>query len=248
MQGGLFTESIMSSNQGSRGSSMAISDSARVLRQRWYVLLVGFLLTAGATYAVFASVPVPQQSTGLALLLEPPTARAPNPYLSFDSALNTTAESLARAVSADPVLLDRLRTEFSASKYTVAGDSLSGLPFLAVTVESTAGSDAANGARGLIFQTMTAQLDQMQANVSAPPASRVVMTVVAKSDHTQPVRKTLLQLGLAVAAVGLAVTFTVPFLLEFSRKRRNGTRDEHPDLDDPVEGWSDSGQFTSARA
>src|SRR5690554_385163 len=121
---------------------MYFSDVMRRLLRRWYVLLIGFVLTGIGAYGVFETVPVRYEAHASMLMLPPDESvelqEGSNPYLLLGGLEQALAVLTTRLDS------QAVREELtsSAGDYAVAGDTTSGAAFLLITTEADSGQNA----------------------------------------------------------------------------------------------------------
>ena len=151
---------------------MLLGTLTHVVRRRWYVVLVGVLITGVAAVAV-ASLEPPRYSVSATALLLPPKVssegKETNPYLQLGG-LTTAVDVLARALN-DPRVHDKIIKQGEAGDYVAQRDFLTAAPLLVVTAESTT-ADRAREIRDAVMEAAPEVLSELQASVGVPVDSR----------------------------------------------------------------------------
>lgn len=206
---------------------MYLMDALTVLARRWYVVLVGMLVMAGGTAAVFAYVPTAYQSSGQMVLLLPPgasgTEEPVNPYLNLQTGLTTAASLVAGAASTKDVAKEMEALGMDA-EYAVAVVPGTG-PLITVTAKDSDPA-LATATRDAVMAWIDVELQRIQAEVDVPARQYISATrsSVSRTAEALPGSK-LRALAALMAVVGLltlAFTFGVDRLLLRRAARRAG--------------------------
>lgn len=209
---------------------MYFSDLMRGLLRRWYVLLIGFALAAGGAYLVFDAVPVRYEANATMMLLPPDENVAlqegSNPYLVLGGMGQALAILTTRLNS--QVIQEELASE--TLEYGVSGDTTSGAAFLLITTQA----DSEQNALALLDDVQLAadaQLTAMQAELEVTEVASIRMMSVTSDIKATALSSTRMQLTLAVAGVGVVLTFIVAAAIEglsASRARRRVAKEAKP--------------------
>ena len=212
---------------------MNLSDAARVVRSRWYVMLPLLLLTLVATLGVDRAVPTKYQATSTFSLLASQqavqgTTAAPgndNAFLSFDDSLNDMADFLTRRVDA-PDSADRLQQLGVTEAYSAELAANAEGPFITLTVT---GTDPAHVSKSIntLFAFSQQELADIQTQAAVAPSAMIgSIQIVAPGPPTKQL-KSKLQGVIGVAAIGLVFAFLATFAADSlinARARRRGPR------------------------
>lgn len=199
---------------------MFTADFFRALRRRWYVAVVGVLLTAGLSAVALMQVPPHQQAEASMLLLPPAstTGDGGNPYLGLGG-LNEVVDVLTRRLNSDAVR-EEIAAVAPTAEYETAKDDTTNGPVFTITVEDTT-SEGALATLQLLIERVPTALGDLQSSVGVPEGALVTSMPLAIDEVTTPVTKTTLRAVIAAAAVGLLGTaFTVGLVDGLGRRRR----------------------------
>ncbi|WP_449386432.1 hypothetical protein [Cellulomonas soli] len=207
---------------------MYLSEILAGLRRRWWIVLVGVLVTAaGATYVV-SLVPAEQVARASVLLVPPEVVVGDtgNPYLGLNG-LQPAADVLARALN-DGQAHAELAPPGGTGDFVVSRDTSSSGPVLVVEVTDT---DPTSAVAMLddVLAAMPPMLEQLQADVDAPADSYIRMTVVTRDDLPESSSKSQIRALLVAVAGGLALTVFLTYaidglLVRRGLERRRGAR------------------------
>lgn len=185
---------------------MFFTDLTQVLVRRWYLVLLGLLLAAGAGLATYTAVP-PAYSANAEVLLLPPETVVPdggNPYLSL-SGLTPAGDVLARALS-DPKAATDVAAAGGNGRYTVELDGNSPAPLVVVLVEADSPRDAMT-TLGLVLDRLPKTLREVQAAASVPPDAYITPSEVTRT--TEPTKSMKSQIRALVVTVGAVVVLAL---------------------------------------
>ena len=202
---------------------MRLNDTLKALGRRWYLVILGVAVTAGACFFIYEQIPVKYEAQG-SLVLMPPSATVGdegNPYLflgGMGQALDVLTRHVNAAEVAEPVLEDHPDTS-----YTVEPDRATSGPIIQVSAVGLT-PDATMSVLHAALQTVPVSLDAMQDEVSIEDRLRIgLMTVVIDTEATKD-DKQRLQLLIFAAAGGLVgtvlVTGMIDGLVVAARKRK----------------------------
>ncbi|MBK5215949.1 MAG: hypothetical protein JJE02_00070 [Propionibacteriales bacterium] len=197
---------------------MDFLDALRVLARRWYIVLAGLILIAGASAVAIEIVPTKYQATGNLLLLLPAEATGKltptNPYLNLEPGLTSTASLIAGAVSTKDTQREMKRGGYT-SKFSVALNPGTG-PLLVISVEDTNPAEAI-ATRDDVVRRLDAELKRIQDQEVVPIRQYIHSrpSSVSRSAHALPGSK----IRALAAVVGLGATLTLVFTFIFDRFR-----------------------------
>jgi len=209
-----------------------LSDILAGLRRRWWLALVGVLVTVAASGYVMTLVPVDQIARASVLLVPPQSVvgDAGNPYLSLNG-LQPGADVLARALNSGQLHTD-LAPPGNGSDFLVYRDTSSSGPVLVVEVTGT-DADAVLAMLDGVLTAMPPAFQQLQEDVSAPAASIIELTTVTRDDVPEASNKGQIRAVLVVSVGGLAGTAFVAYAIDGLLLRRRLERQKAAG-EDPV--------------
>jgi len=79
---------------------MSLAGIWRVLLKRWYITLIGLIITGGFVAAAITKVPPEYSARATVLLIPPQTGKEVNPYLSLGG-LQEVSDVLSNAMASD---------------------------------------------------------------------------------------------------------------------------------------------------
>jgi hypothetical protein len=203
----------------------------RLVRRWWYLVLPMFLVTAGLALLVAQSVPVTYEAKGT-LLFQPAPAGPPP----ADPAIPTTTrnqfggagatETLAARLMAlaitDPATKDSLKKlgagDFTLKQLTTQNSQ--DLPLIEIDATASSG-DKAVATVQLVTDAAAKALQEQQTASGVEPASMISVRPLLAAPKAESLYGGRVRAGLAVGALGLAATLSMPFLMEgITRNRR----------------------------
>ncbi len=213
---------------------MDLTEAARVMRGRWYVLVPLLLLTLVATLGVDKAEKTKYQATSTFSLLASQqtvqgTATVPgtdNAFLSFDASLNDMADFLTRRVDAPDSAQQLLQLGVTESYSADLAANAEG-PFITLTVT---GSNPAHVISSIntLMKFSQQELAQIQTQASVAPTAMIGSMVIVPPGPPTPQLKSKMQAMIGVAVVGLVLAFLATFASDSvvaarARRRRGGT-------------------------
>lgn len=199
---------------------MPMRDFFGVMRRRWAIVLVGFLLTMGLSGAAYWYSKPTYEITGTVLLLPPESAAVSgpvNPYLEL-SGLQQLLDLVGVSLSDQTTQLE-LQAISKDVDYTVKPDVRTSSPLLMVDVKDSS-PDTATRIRDLLMQRIPVKLESMQAALGVSVKDRVTSTVVTLDAQAEEVGKNRLRAAVVAGVAGLAVTLVIAALWDTRRLRR----------------------------
>lgn len=205
-----------------------IVDVIRALANRWYLTLLGLLLTAAMAWGAHTAAPPSYEASGLVLMLPSKSAasKAGNPLLVLDS-LGQPAAILVAHYGSDSAR-QRVASVSSTADFTVLlDDSIRG-PVIRVNVKDQSAESTMAVLNGLMAD-LPKQLDRLQRQVGATNDS--YLSSMTLSVDTAPEVSNAATLRLMIAAVLLGLVGTVlatsSFDSFFQGNRRRRSRPTH---------------------
>lgn len=193
---------------------MDLVSTARIVRRRWHVVLIGLGLTLAGVATVLAMPPT-YQSTSVLVLLAPNTPpavtpasgivpRPVNPYQAFDGSITITAQLMSTQLT-QPGVVDTLVGKGASPDYTVEPDLETGGPTVTITAKASSPEQARLTTR-LVSAEFRRQLTARQTAAGAPAESLIsASTVVAPTPADQLISGRIRAL-VAVLAVGAVLS------------------------------------------
>jgi hypothetical protein len=206
---------------------MYFTDAVKVLLRRWYVLLVGLLLTGGAAVGVALVVPTNYEASGNVLFLLPPDAgdQPVNPYLNVPQGLTMSA-SIVGGVLSTPEMQRDIFDAGSTSEYAVGQEPGTGIPMLYITAADTDPAMAVKTVAEVIRRVDT-ELERMQTAAGAPSDQRMVTQPFSVTAQAEVVRGAKIRAVAVVGAVGAVLTVLAAFALDRARPGFGPRRGAH---------------------
>jgi hypothetical protein len=187
---------------------MSVSGLPHTLFKRWYLALVGLVVTIGLVAAAAIAVPVSYEAKANLVLIPPANSASngDNPLLGL-TGLQSAADVLARAMS-DPVEVNKLKQQGVTGKYTVARDLTTDGPVLVVTVD---GDDSGGVLRELklILADMPTILSQVQQSASVAKSDQIRLLTLNTADKPTSDRKSQLRAVIVAVVLGLVLTMLI---------------------------------------
>ena len=192
---------------------MTAPQTLRVIARRWYLVLVGVLLTGVLCAAANLLVPPTYDSQG-SMVLMPPSAtvgEAGNPYLQLGG-MSEAMDVLVRQTSAEEIregILDR----YPSGTYVVEPDRTTSGSIIVVHATAETPDESLQLLENAMA-TLPATLGQMQDELGVTPEQRIdIMPVVVDTEAALNFKQTIQVVALAGLA-GLAGTLMLTALLD----------------------------------
>ena len=203
---------------------MEFTAVAAALLRRWYVVLVGLVMTAGLVYVANDAVPPTYSAKGSVLLLPPGASLedGSNPLLQLGGLEQPAA--LVVAYLAGDEARQVFAKDFPNTTYDIVLDPLSRGPLVLITVEDPSEDDVM-GALNSVLDTLPEALSMLQDQVDAPADSRV--TSMPLSVDIEPTTERGDSLRALIAAAGFALVLTLVGAVAFdalATRRRDRRR------------------------
>ena len=216
---------------------MKLADIPKVMLRRWYVTVVGVIVTLGLMMAAFVLFPASQQVNSRILLLPPKSTvgEKGNPYLGLGG-LKQPVDVLVRALTSQEAALE-MEQRWPSATYLVEPDYTTNGPILVVTVEDS-NPEVALDATAYLLDQAPKTLDALQAGLGVRPNSRITSTVITRDAVPEPVRKS--QLRALVVALGAGVTLTALAAAAVDGLLRQRRRPAAAEADVAETDWNDT--------
>jgi hypothetical protein len=194
-------------------------DVMRALGRRWYVLVVGLVMTAGLAYGAYVISPPEYTARGLILLLpsEVAVGEAGNPFLVLGGLEQPAGIVVAYFASASAQA--EVEDHSPTAQFLVAIDDSTRGPVIAVNVTDSS-EEAALSTLDFLMDRIPEELERLQTEVAAP-ADAVITSMPLTADTVAEVdRSGMIRLVIAAIAVGMLLTGIVAFTLDGVLLRR----------------------------
>jgi hypothetical protein len=190
-----------------------------ILRRRWILAGVLFLLTLVGTAFAFTKVPWTYQSTSSVVFLAPKdTAKSfgGNPYLAFNSALNQTAD-VVRYETNDARTVNLLAAQGDTQSYLVTDAVDTAGPVLMATVTGKDKADVERTLRGVTIRIST-ELAGLQTYLS--PNNKIRDLVITFTPTPTRLTSKKAKPLLVVLGLGIVLTIGIPVVVDAQRAGR----------------------------
>ncbi|WP_322766850.1 hypothetical protein [Frankia sp. Cr1] len=195
---------------------MYFSDFIGVLVRRWYILIIGIILTGLAGVGVHATIG-PTFEAHAAVVVLPPTsdsgttstAGSRNPYLSIP--LGNTADVLTRIMATEGVRQE-LKAAHATSPYTIALVA-DGSPVLEIAATDTSPAAATNTASVLVKVAGT-ELEKLQVMQNVPKSAMIRASQLISPTAPDELHGSQTRALLGVVALGGILSVTMCFVAE----------------------------------
>ncbi|TQJ30604.1 hypothetical protein [Microbacterium sp. SLBN-146] len=216
---------------------MNVVGTLRGLLRRWYIVVPGILLAAGAAFGAWQVVSPGYERSATQLLL-PGAESLPenaNPFL-FLGGLSNAADVLVRAVSSENVMNAAL-DGYTGVDVEVSRDGSTAGPVVLITVTAETDADA-EAVLGTLVDETVVQLEQMQERENVQTVNRITVVPITVDDQSTLQQRDRL-VAAAAAGVGvLALSIVLAALLDGltlqRRRRASQATSAESDVDEPV--------------
>ena len=194
----------------------------RVLVRRWYIVVLGALVTAAVALWIAMSIAPTYEAKGSAILVGAQSSNVPgnardNPFTRLDSS-TVVLTAVATQIMDDPRIRESLADGGASAGYEV-GQASDGTPVF-IVVATHADEQTALRTVDAVLKRIDDELDRRQAEAGAPEESRIHSILLTQPDAAQELLGGRLRAFLAVALLGAAATVSTAFLVDgFARGR-----------------------------
>ncbi|HLS34106.1 Wzz/FepE/Etk N-terminal domain-containing protein [uncultured Georgenia sp.] len=208
---------------------MSLRELLRSLVRRWYVVLLGLLLTAGLAFVAVSAAPPTYESRAYVALL-PGEATYPensNPFLYLGGGTQIR-DILLRVMTTDEVR-EAVLGDTPGAGFSVVPDPMGGPLVLVAGVATT--PNGALETTSAVLDQLPAVLDDLQASRQVPVRARFTTLVVSQDAKPTVVRSNTTRATVIAVAAGLAATVLVTVWFDgMLSSRRRGRRAAHADV------------------
>lgn len=202
---------------------MFLHDLGVGLLRRWYLVLVGMLVTGFGAYSLMQVVPVTYEATSSVVLVPPATAviEGENPYLymgGLDQALSVLTVRLGSPTVADPILKKRADLNYSVDK-----DATTAGPIMLVGAEAGSEQETLT-LLNQVVSVIPENLKLIQDQLNIPQDARITAMTIVSDTAAKEVNKKQMRAVLAGIAGGMAVTVLGAGLVDRFLIRRQGKK------------------------
>lgn len=189
--------------------------------RRWYVGLVGLLMSAGLGYLSWTSIPVSHEVQASVLLLPPRSSvgAGGNPYL-YLGGLGQASEVLVARMNAGQVRgeIERIHPDATLQ---IAKDASTTGPIIAISVSSTSSADALDTLRSML-NLVPGVLLAMQVDLGVPNTVRITSAELTVDKTSEQITDARDRGAVAATGAGAALTFLGVGLYDGLRRRGSG--------------------------
>lgn len=193
---------------------MDLAQGVRVLLRRWFIVLIGLGLTAGAAFYVYDQSPRAYATSARLLILLPPGASGaeqPNsPFIYLPNGLNILAQLLSTEAATHRFQLGLVEDGHTAT-FAVGVDARD--PILTISSED-ADPEMVLETRDAVIRRLEAELNRVQDEESVPDPQRAHMRASGVDDMAQAMGGNRLQAAAGAVAAGGLVTLLLTFLID----------------------------------
>lgn len=207
---------------------MQLSDLTRALRRRWYVLLVGAVLSSVAGVLAWNAVGPAYTATGSAVLIPPKNSVNGtgvngvdlNPLMLLAD-LGQARDVMLSVMSSDDIEAD-FEDKFPDATYTVTNDTMSSGPILIISVEAPDPTSAVDGVEYL-YREAESQIKVVQSRLQVTSEATIdTMQLTQATEATLDIKGELRAAILAGGGLFLLFVFAVALTDGLAVARRRG--------------------------
>lgn len=184
---------------------MQLNDTLRSIFRRWYIVLLGLIVSAGLAGAAVVLIPPTYEAEGTLLLMPPSkiVGSQGNPYL-YLGGMNGAVDVLVRRANA-PDVVEAIEKLHSGVKIVYSAAPATSSPIVAISItggdkESVIGTLEAG--RTILIR----KLEAMQSELKVPQPMRITAETLVIGHEATANRKTAIQFAILVAAAGTVGT------------------------------------------
>lgn len=215
---------------------MHLNETARSLLRRWYLLLIGLLLTAGMSWYTFNYIQPTYEAHGSILLMpaEKTVGNHGNPFLYLGGMSEVVDVVVMRSNAAESV--DPIVKKFVGTEITTAADRMTSSPI--VVVDITADSEkTALAALDATLNTVTGNLESMQNEIKVDADMRISSKKLVVDRAASVNSKMQTQMAIVVAGAGAVGSFLltgfIDGFLQARKSRASREEDENENALNP---------------
>ncbi|WP_426184805.1 hypothetical protein [Microbacterium sp. TWP3-1-2b2] len=209
-----------------------VLDVIRALGRRWYVVLVGAIVTAGLTVGAYVTTPPEYNARALVLLLpsEVAVGEGGNPFLTLGG-LEQPAGILVAYFSSAPARED-VKQQSPTAQYVVGIDDSTRGPVIAIDVTDTSAEKTLDTLT-FIADRIPVELAALQEQVDTPADAVITSIPLTVDEKAERGMGATIRMMIAALVVGITATcitaFALDGLLRRRQLRRSGELSEQPE-------------------
>jgi hypothetical protein len=189
--------------------------SIKVLVRRWYIVVIGLVITLGAVLAVNTLISPSYTASGSAVLSVPPNlpekAASSNPYLAYGN-LAVAAKVVASAMN-QPSVVREMKAKGATGTFVVDLDPERSSPIIIVSSQAETSADAIRTVE-VVIQGVQQLLADRQKGLGAPQNTWLTAASVVTPEEANKAVGSRLRAMSAVGVLGLLGTLTLAFAIE----------------------------------
>ncbi len=211
---------------------LLVLDVIRALGRRWYVVLVGAIVTAGLTVGAYVTTPPEYNARALVLLLpsEVAVGEGGNPFLTLGG-LEQPAGILVAYFSSAPARED-VKQQSPTAQYVVGIDDSTRGPVIAIDVTDTSAEKTLDTLT-FIADRIPVELAALQEQVDTPADAVITSIPLTVDEKAERGMGATIRMMIAALVVGITATcitaFALDGLLRRRQLRRSGELSEQPE-------------------
>jgi len=200
-----------------------VIDVLRALGRRWYVVVLGFLLSVGLAVSAYSLTPPEYNARALVLLLPGANAvgEGGNPFLDL-SGLEQPASIVVAYFSSESARAEILDRSPTAEYEVLLDDSTRGPVILVDVTDQTA--DATLSTLDYLLSRIPEELARLQGEVDAPATSVITSMALTVDAEAERDSSTTIRNVIAAGVVGIVLTGFIAFALDGILLRRRMRR------------------------
>lgn len=217
----------------------------RAVARRWYVVLVGLLLTSGLVYVTYERTPPAYNARALVLLLPSQSAvgKGGNPFLML-SGLEQAAGVVVAYFSSSSAEAEIAAASPTASYQVAIDDSTRG-PVIAVGVSDDSPGGTMDALRHIVTR-IPVELSRLQEKVDVPSAAVIGSMELTVDEKPAVDRAGTLRMMIAALVLGLVGTAVLAIILDSLIQRRADRRGQVVREPEAIPGTDDERASVSA--
>lgn len=198
---------------------MTLNTFVQTLARRWYLTVLGILLTVGVCIWVAAIVPPTYEARANVLLLPPESSVSTggNPYLQLGG-LTQVVDVLAKALSSQ-AMTDQVGQQHPSATFIAESDFTTSGPILVLTADDRTAA-ATRAVLGELNKAVPSSLEKLQSGLGIARRAQITSMVLTIDDEPTPIQKTRIRVLVASAAIGLIGTALLVGLTDGMIRRR----------------------------
>lgn len=201
---------------------MSFTSLLDALMRRWYIVLVGVVLTGALGWGAAMITPVEYSARGLVMLVPPPSEEeGVNPFLNLGG-LDIPARVLATYFTSDSAQME-IQQRSPEAEVGVSIDESTRGPVIAIDVIDTSPSGALD-VLDFVAGEIPVVLARLQSEVGATDDIAVRSMPLTMDFEAEPDYTSLTRIVIATVVAGLAATALIAFAVDGLVQRRTATR------------------------